>query len=71
MSNLKGSSNKPVSKRIEVKAGANLGAIQNIGIKNLASQTSATVLPPLTAPNENKGGEFLQEKTGSAFFLLL
>ncbi|XP_068524867.1 protein NEDD1 [Anas acuta] len=63
-SNLKGSSNKPVSKRIEVKAGANLGAIQNIGIKNLASQTSATVSPPLTAPNDNKGGEFLQEKTG-------
>ncbi|XP_035193435.1 protein NEDD1 [Oxyura jamaicensis] len=63
-SNLKGSSNKPVSKRIEVKAGSNLGAIQNIGIKNLASQTSATVSSPLTASNENKGGEFLQEKTG-------
>ncbi|XP_040412535.1 protein NEDD1 isoform X1 [Cygnus olor] len=63
-SNLKGSSNKPVSKRIEVKAGSNLGANQNIGIKNLASQTSATVSSPLTAPNENKGGEFLQEKTG-------
>ncbi|XP_009977646.1 PREDICTED: protein NEDD1 [Tauraco erythrolophus] len=63
-SNLTGSSNKPVSKRVEVKAGSNLGGIQNIGIKNIASQASATVSPHLTLPNESKGGEVLQEKTG-------
>ncbi|NWV08967.1 NEDD1 protein, partial [Ptilonorhynchus violaceus] len=62
-SNLIGSSNKPVSKRVEVKAGSNLGGIQNTGIKNIASQASATV-SSLTLPNENKGGEILQEKTG-------
>ncbi|NXK13184.1 NEDD1 protein, partial [Herpetotheres cachinnans] len=64
-SNLTGSSNKPVSKRVEVKAGSNLGAIQNTGIKNVASQASATVSSHLTLPNENKGGDVLQEKTGS------
>lgn len=58
------SSNKPLSKKVEVKAGSNLGGIQNIGIKN-ASQAS------VTSPNDNKGGEVLQEKTGSVFFLLL
>ncbi|NWU07337.1 NEDD1 protein, partial [Cephalopterus ornatus] len=63
-SNLTGSSNKPVSKRVEVKAGSNLGGIQNTGIKNIASQTAATVSSHLTLPNENKGGEILQEKTG-------
>ncbi|XP_042649055.1 protein NEDD1 [Tyto alba] len=63
-SNLTGSSNKPVSKRGEVKAGSNLGGNQNTGIKNIASQASATVSSPLTLPNENKGGEVLQEKTG-------
>ncbi|KAF1398274.1 Protein NEDD1, partial [Spheniscus magellanicus] len=62
-SNLTGSSNKPVSKRVEVKAGSNLGGIQNIGIKNIASQASATVSSHLTLPNENKG-DALQEKTG-------
>ncbi|NXM04116.1 NEDD1 protein, partial [Tyrannus savana] len=63
-SNLTGSSNKPGSKRVEVKAGSNLGGVQNTGIKNIASQTSATVSSHLTLPNENKGGEILQEKTG-------
>ncbi|NXW08562.1 NEDD1 protein, partial [Fregetta grallaria] len=63
--NLTGSSNKPVSKRVEVKAGSNLGGIQNIGIKNVASQASATVSSHLTLPNESKGGEVPQEKTGS------
>ncbi|KFU85488.1 Protein NEDD1 [Chaetura pelagica] len=63
-SNLTGSSNKPVSKKVEVKAGSNLGGIQNTGIKNIGSQASATVLPHLTLSNENKGGEILQEKTG-------
>ncbi|KFW77943.1 Protein NEDD1 [Manacus vitellinus] len=63
-SNLSGSSNKPVSKRVEVKAGSNLGGIQNTGIKNIASQTSATVSSHLMLPSENKGGEILQEKTG-------
>nr|NWR32857.1 NEDD1 protein [Tachuris rubrigastra] len=63
-SNLMGSSNKPGSKRVEVKAGSNLGGIQNTGIKNIASQTSATVSSHFTLPNENKGGEILQEKTG-------
>ncbi|XP_010294263.1 PREDICTED: protein NEDD1 [Phaethon lepturus] len=63
-SNLTGSSNKPVSKRVEVKTGSNLGGIQNIGMKNIASQASATVSSHLALPNENKGGEVLQEKTG-------
>ncbi|NWY68450.1 NEDD1 protein, partial [Erithacus rubecula] len=63
-SNLTGSSNKPVSKRVEVKAGSNLGGIQNTGIKNIASQASATVSSHLTLTNENKGGEGFQEKTG-------
>ncbi|NXN44109.1 NEDD1 protein, partial [Rhinoptilus africanus] len=63
-SNLTASSNKPVSKRVEVKAGSNPGGFQNTGIKNIASQASATVSPHLTLPNENKGGEVLQEKTG-------
>ncbi|KAF4791552.1 Protein NEDD1 [Turdus rufiventris] len=63
-SNLTGSSNKPVSKRVEVKAGSNLGGIQNSGIKNIASQASATVSSHLTLTNENKGGEIFQEKTG-------
>jgi len=66
-----GSSNKPVSKGVEVKAGSNLGGFQNTGIKNVASQASATVSPHVTLPNENKGGEVLQEKTGSVVFLLL
>lgn len=66
-----GSSNKPASKRVEVKAGSNLGGIQNPGIKNLASQASATVSSHLTLPNENKGGDVLQEKTGIVVFLLL
>ncbi|NXO01199.1 NEDD1 protein, partial [Rhinopomastus cyanomelas] len=57
-SNLTGSSNKPVSKRAEVKAGGHLGGIQVTGIKNAASQASATL------PSENKGEEVLQEKTG-------
>ncbi|KAM6293676.1 protein NEDD1 isoform 1-T2 [Porphyrio hochstetteri] len=61
-SNLTGSSNKTVSKRVEVKAGSNLGGIQNTGIKNIASLAAATVSSHLTLPNENKGGE--QEKTG-------
>ncbi|NXJ26106.1 NEDD1 protein, partial [Dicrurus megarhynchus] len=61
-SNLTGSSNKPVSKRVEVKAGSNLGGIQNTSIKN--SQASATVSSHLTLTNENKGGEIFQEKTG-------
>ncbi|NXA91831.1 NEDD1 protein, partial [Melanocharis versteri] len=63
-SNLTGSSNKPVSKRGEVKAGSNLGGIQNSGIKNIASQASATVSSHFTLTNENKGGEIFQEKTG-------
>ncbi|NXA59127.1 NEDD1 protein, partial [Mohoua ochrocephala] len=63
-SNLTGSSNKPVSKRVEVKAGSNLGGIQNTGIKNIASQASATISSHLTLTNENKGGEIFQEKTG-------
>ncbi|NWR73289.1 NEDD1 protein, partial [Centropus unirufus] len=63
-SNLTGSSNKPVSKRAEVKAGSNLGGIQNIPIKNVASQAAATVSSHLGLPNENMGGEVLQ-KTGS------
>ncbi|NXU17817.1 NEDD1 protein, partial [Pardalotus punctatus] len=63
-SNLTGSSNKPGSKRVEVKAGSNLGGVQNTGIRNIASQASATVSSHLTLPNENKGGEILQEKTG-------
>ncbi|NXX43475.1 NEDD1 protein, partial [Tricholaema leucomelas] len=58
-SNLTGSSNKPVSKRVEVKAANNLGGIQSSGIKNVASQA------PAILPSENKGGEVLQEKTGS------
>ncbi|NXO93408.1 NEDD1 protein, partial [Certhia brachydactyla] len=62
-SNLTGSSNKPVSKR-EVKAGSNLGGVQNTGIKNIASQASSTVPSHLTLINENKGGEIFQEKTG-------
>ncbi|NWR56976.1 NEDD1 protein, partial [Bucorvus abyssinicus] len=57
-SNLTGSSSKPVSKKVEVKAGSNLGGIQNTGIKNV-SQASVTL------PNDNMGGEVLQEKTGS------
>ncbi|NXV76522.1 NEDD1 protein, partial [Atlantisia rogersi] len=61
-SNLTGSSNKPVSKRVEVKAGSNLGGIQNTGIKNIVSPAAAIVSSHLTLPNENKGGE--QEKTG-------
>ncbi|KAM6418648.1 LOW QUALITY PROTEIN: protein NEDD1 [Pluvialis apricaria] len=63
-SNLTSSSNKPVSKRVEVKAGSNLGGFQNTGIKNVASQASAPVSSHLTLPNENKGGDVLQEKTG-------
>ncbi|NXO79599.1 NEDD1 protein, partial [Sitta europaea] len=63
-SNLTGSSNKPVSKRVEVKAGSNLGGIQNTGIKNIASQASAAVSSHLMLINENKGGEIFQEKTG-------
>ncbi|NXE34016.1 NEDD1 protein, partial [Ptilorrhoa leucosticta] len=62
-SNLTGSSNKPVSKRVEVKAGSNLGGIQNTGIKNVASQASATVSSHLTLTNESKGGEIFQDKT--------
>ncbi|NXP73455.1 NEDD1 protein, partial [Ramphastos sulfuratus] len=58
-SRITGSSNKPVSKRVEVKAVNNLGGIQSTGIKNVASQA------PAVLPNENKGGEILQEKTGS------
>ncbi|NXD80212.1 NEDD1 protein, partial [Halcyon senegalensis] len=56
-SNITGSSNKPVSKRVEVKAGSNLGGIQNTGIKNIASQASVTL------QNENKG-DALEEETG-------
>ncbi|NWV91097.1 NEDD1 protein, partial [Machaerirhynchus nigripectus] len=63
-SNLTGSSNKPVSKRVEVKAGSNLGGVQNTGIKNIASQASAAVSSHITLTNENKGGEIFQEKTG-------
>ncbi|NXB36889.1 NEDD1 protein, partial [Eulacestoma nigropectus] len=63
-SNLTGSSNKPMSKRVEVKAGSNLAGIQNTGIKNIASQASATVSSHLTLTNENKAGEIFQEKTG-------
>ncbi|NWV45674.1 NEDD1 protein, partial [Daphoenositta chrysoptera] len=63
-SNLTGSSNKPVSKRVEVKAGSNRGGIQNTGVKNIASQASTTVSSHLTLTNENKGGEIFQEKTG-------
>ncbi|NWV71373.1 NEDD1 protein, partial [Malurus elegans] len=63
-SNLTGSSNKPVSKRVEVKPSSSLGGIQNTGIKNIASQASATVSSHVALPNENKGGEILQEKTG-------
>ncbi|XP_054129824.1 protein NEDD1 isoform X1 [Melozone crissalis] len=63
-SNITGSSNKPVSKRVEVKAGSNLGGIQNTGIKNIASQASAAVFSHLTLTNENKGGEIFQEKSG-------
>ncbi|NXG53905.1 NEDD1 protein, partial [Psilopogon haemacephalus] len=58
-SNFTGSSNKPVPKRAEGKAGSNLGGIQSTGIKNVASQA------PAILPSENKGGEVLQEKTGS------
>lgn len=60
-----------MSKRVEVKAGSNLGGIQNTGIKNVASQASATVSSHLTLTNENKGGEVFQEKTGNVVFLLL
>ncbi|NXP34128.1 NEDD1 protein, partial [Leiothrix lutea] len=63
-SNLTGSSNKPVSKRVEVKASSNRGGIQNTGIKNIAPQASATVSSHPTLTNENKGGEIFQEKTG-------
>ncbi|XP_067998879.1 protein NEDD1 [Melanerpes formicivorus] len=56
-SSLTGSSNKPASKRVEVKAGNILGGTQTAGIKNAASQA------PAILPNENKGGEILQEKT--------
>ncbi|KFP85501.1 Protein NEDD1 [Apaloderma vittatum] len=63
-SNLTGSSSKPVSKKVEVKAGSNLGGIQNTVIKNIASQAPATVSSHLPLPSENKGGEILQEKTG-------
>ncbi|KAM6303625.1 protein NEDD1 isoform 1-T1 [Podargus strigoides] len=63
-SNLTGSLNNPVSKRVEVKADSNLGGIQNIGVKNIASQASTTVSSHLTLPNEGKGEEVLQEKTG-------
>ncbi|XP_064275859.1 protein NEDD1 isoform X1 [Passer domesticus] len=63
-SNIIGSSNKPVSKRVEVKAGSNLGGIQNTGIKNIALQASAAVSSHLMLTNENKGGEIFQEKTG-------
>ncbi|XP_056196694.1 protein NEDD1 isoform X2 [Falco biarmicus] len=63
-SNLTGSSNKPVSKRVEVKTGSHLGGIQNTDIKNVASQASATVSSHLMLPNENKGGDIPQEKTG-------
>ncbi|XP_054242781.1 protein NEDD1 [Indicator indicator] len=59
-SNITGSSNKPVSKRVEVKAGNSPGGIPTTGIKNVSSQASAIL------PNENKGGELLQEKTGLA-----
>ncbi|NXL48624.1 NEDD1 protein, partial [Podilymbus podiceps] len=64
-SSLTGSSNKPIPKRVEVKTGSNLGGIQNTGIKSVAPQASATVPSHLTLPNENKGGEAIQEKTGS------
>ncbi|NXU50702.1 NEDD1 protein, partial [Turnix velox] len=64
-SNFVSSSNKPTSKRVEVKAGSNPGGFQHTGIKNVASQASPTVLSHLTLPNENKGGEVFQEKTGS------
>lgn len=70
-SNLTGSSNKPVSKRVEVKAGSNRGGIQNSSIKNIASQASATVSSHPTLTNENKGGEIFQEKTGNVVFLFL
>ncbi|NWH63729.1 NEDD1 protein, partial [Geococcyx californianus] len=63
-SNLTGSSNKPIPKRAEVKAGNNLGGIQNVAIKNVTSQASATVSSYLKLPNESKGGDVLQEKTG-------
>ncbi|NXI49235.1 NEDD1 protein, partial [Chloroceryle aenea] len=55
-SNITGSSNKHVSKRVEVKASSNLGGIQNTGMKNSASQASATL------QNENKG-DLLEEET--------
>ncbi|NXJ81526.1 NEDD1 protein, partial [Trogon melanurus] len=64
-SNLTGSSSKPVSKKVEVKAGGNLGGIQNTVTKNIVSQAPATVSSHLPLPSENKGGEVLQEKTGS------
>lgn len=57
-----------MSKRVEVKAGSNLGGIQNSGIKNIASQASATVSSHLTLTNENKGGEIFQEKTGNVAY---
>ncbi|KAM6424865.1 protein NEDD1 isoform 2-T3 [Rhynochetos jubatus] len=63
-SNLTGLSNKPVSKGVEVKGCSNLGGIQNTGIKNVASQASAAVSSHPTLPNENKGAEVVQEKTG-------
>lgn len=69
--NLKGSSSKPVPKRVEVKAGSNLAGIPNTGIKNLVSQASAAISSHLTLTNESKGGEVFQDKTGSVFFLLL
>lgn len=59
-----------MSKRVEVKAGSNRGGIQNTGIKNIASQTSATVSSHPTLTNENKG-EIFQEKTGNVVVFLL
>ncbi|KAM9388564.1 protein NEDD1 [Phaethornis superciliosus] len=63
-SNPTGSSNKPAPKKVEVKAGSNLGGIQNVGIKNVASLAPATVSSHVTLSNESKGGEIFQEKTG-------
>ncbi|XP_030324866.1 protein NEDD1 [Calypte anna] len=63
-SNPTGSSNKPASKKVEVKAGSNLGGIQNVGIKNVASLAPAAVSSHMTLSNESKGGEVFQEKTG-------
>ncbi|XP_065274161.1 protein NEDD1 [Emys orbicularis] len=59
------SSNKPASKRTDVKASSNVGGIQNTGIiKNLTSNTPITVSPQPMSTIESKGADVVQDKTG-------